>query len=214
MNRTSFLVDGFNLYHSLRDASRALGGVGTKWLDLRSLCDSYLYQIGGSAQTVGVFYFSALARHLEATNPGITARHVDYLSALRSRGVTVELAHFKEKRQRCPHPTCRLEIKRHEEKETDVAIALKLLELLWLDQCDSVVLLTGDSDLAPAIRAARRLAPHKRIYCLFPHARGSIELRNLAARTFRIKKERYAQFQLPDGVQLLDGRAVSKPQGW
>ena len=39
-NRTVFLVDGFNVYHSLRDAEADLGGVSTRWLNLRSLLSS------------------------------------------------------------------------------------------------------------------------------------------------------------------------------
>lgn len=30
MNRTVFLIDGFNVYHSLRDASRDLRGASTQ----------------------------------------------------------------------------------------------------------------------------------------------------------------------------------------
>ena len=40
MNRTTFLVDGFNLYHSLRTASEELGGASTKWLDLHVICQT------------------------------------------------------------------------------------------------------------------------------------------------------------------------------
>ena len=71
MGRIAFLVDGFNLYHSLKDASFRLGlrGAGTRWLDLRSLCASFLHAIGGGAQLSSIFYFSALARHLEARGP-------------------------------------------------------------------------------------------------------------------------------------------------
>ena len=35
MSRVTFLVDGLNVYHSLREAAAALGGRSTKWLDLR-----------------------------------------------------------------------------------------------------------------------------------------------------------------------------------
>lgn len=57
MNRTVFLIDGFNLYHSLRDASRDLHGVQTKWLDLRALCESYLATVGNNAQCTDIYYF-------------------------------------------------------------------------------------------------------------------------------------------------------------
>jgi hypothetical protein len=45
-NRTAFIIDGFNLYHSVVDAGEHLD-VSTKWLDISALCDSYLYRVGG-----------------------------------------------------------------------------------------------------------------------------------------------------------------------
>jgi len=51
-NRTAFVIDGFNVYHSLVDASKALGlpdESGTKWLNLRALCESYLPVFGSDA---------------------------------------------------------------------------------------------------------------------------------------------------------------------
>jgi uncharacterized LabA/DUF88 family protein len=171
MNRTSFLVDGFNLYHSVKSASFDLGlnGIGTKWLDIYSLCSSYLHAIGNNAQTVSLYYFSALAKHLQMSNPGVIARHNCYLDCLKHTNVTVELARFKKKKIKCS--SCGSTIKRHEEKETDVAIAAKLLELLFLDQCDTCVLITGDTDVVPAVKTAQSLFPNKPIGFLLPYER-------------------------------------------
>ena len=36
-NRVAFLVDGFNVYHSIRDVERRVGDASAKWLDFRSL---------------------------------------------------------------------------------------------------------------------------------------------------------------------------------
>ena len=121
MTRVSFLVDGFNLYHSLHQAMLDLGGVGTKWLDLWAICDRLLYQIGGNARTESIHYFSAPPTHVELEKPGAIARHQAYMRALRARGVVVELGKFKMKRRACK--SCGGEILSHEEKETDVAIA-------------------------------------------------------------------------------------------
>ena len=65
VNRISFLVDGFNLYHSARNVSKdkGLGGKGTKWLDIYSLTSSYLHLLGRDARLEEVYYFSALAKH-------------------------------------------------------------------------------------------------------------------------------------------------------
>ena len=85
--RTRFLVDGFDLYHSLIDASRALDGAGTRWLDLFGFCRSSLYLLGGDARLEGVHYFSALASHLEPLKPDATVRHLAYIECLRTTGV-------------------------------------------------------------------------------------------------------------------------------
>jgi uncharacterized LabA/DUF88 family protein len=213
MNRTSFLVDGFNLYHSVKDAAQQLGtGRGTKWLDLRSLCSSYLGNVGGGATLQGIYYFSALATHLEPFNPDVTARHRTYLKCLGDSGVVVELSRFKEKEVTCP--TCRAKSIRHEEKETDVAISSKLIELLVQNQCESVVLITGDTDIAPAIRTARRVLPTARVTFAFPYRRMNRELAALAPGSFRIHKEQYVKHQFPDPFVLTDGTRIPKPPSW
>lgn len=154
--RLAFLVDGYNLYHSLKDARRDLGGARTLWLDLRGLCASLLPSISRSATVARVVYFSALAHHLEPTNPGVTARHQVYLRALRTTGVEVEPGHFKRKLLRCP--ACLSGMTRFEEKEADVAMGVRLIESLLGAAHDGAVLLTGDSDLGPAMRTAAALS--------------------------------------------------------
>ena len=64
--------------------------------------------------------------------------------------------------------TCRQNNKHYEEKETDVAISVTLLELLFQDAADIIVLVTGDTDLAPAVRTAQRLFPTKELCLRIP----------------------------------------------
>ena len=45
MNRTIFLIDGFNLCHSLNDACRHLRRGGIKWLNIHKLCNSCIRNI-------------------------------------------------------------------------------------------------------------------------------------------------------------------------
>ena len=68
MSKASFLVDGFNLYHSIVDAQRDLGGVQMKWLDIFSLCKSLLSAVK-CRQMGEVYYFSAKAKHLIKVDP-------------------------------------------------------------------------------------------------------------------------------------------------
>lgn len=144
MDRVTFLIDGFNLYHSVRNASKDLGGASTKWLDIRSFCSEYIYLLGKTAVLHEVHYFSALATHLEASSPEVTKRHRDFIKCLQSTGVIAELNRFKRKSMRCP--SCGHKYARYEEKETDVSIALKLMELFITDSSDTVILVTGDTD--------------------------------------------------------------------
>ena len=215
INRTTFLIDGFNLYHSVREAinnSRSTDTSSMKWLDIHALCASYLHLTGRNSILQDVFYFSALATHLVPVKPDVVVRHQVFIDALKSTGVTVELGRFKEKTLYCPH--CKEKIVRHEEKETDVALSLKLLELFVSDACDTVVLMTGDTDVAPAIRLIQRLYPHKHVLFAFPYNRKNKELAKLAPNSFVIAKEQYGRFQFAPQIKTPDGHILIKPPTW
>lgn len=210
--RATFLVDGFNLYHSLRAASRDLGGRSTKWLDLRALLSSYLPALGSGALLGEIYYFTAFALHMDAKKPGTIARHKLYIECLTSIRVRIVLGRFKRKAVWCQR--CQTDTTHFEEKETDVAISTKLLELFHSDACDMAVLVTGDTDLAPAIRAAGTMFPSKSVCVIFPYKRKNKELAQLVTTSIRIKKERYAQYQFPDPFILPSGRRLPKPSRW
>ncbi|MBN1504574.1 MAG: NYN domain-containing protein [Candidatus Eisenbacteria bacterium] len=212
MNRTVFLVDGFNLYHSVRSASEDLGGKSTKWSDIRSLLSSYLPAIGAGAVLHGIYYFSALAVHLEQYKPDVVARHRLFLDCLVAAGIVPILGRFKFKTVRCH--ACNRDNPHYEEKETDVAISMKLIEVFQKDEADTAVLVTGDTDLAPAVRTASLLFPAKQICFAFPYKRKNRELSRLVPKSLYIRKERYTTHQFPDPFTMPNGRKISKPVSW
>lgn len=213
MNRVTFLVDGFNVYHSAREARRDLQGASTLWLDFRSLLQSFLSSaIGKDAVLSEIHYFSALATHMDSKRPGTTTRHRTYIDCLRATGVRVHLGRFKYKTVWCR--TCQSENPHYEEKETDVALSAKLFELFHTDACDSIVFVTGDTDLAPAVRTASQIFPTKTVHFAFPYKRKNKELAQLTGNSFMIRKERYAAHQLPDPFVLPNGRRIAKPPNW
>jgi len=63
-----------------------------------------------------------------------------------------------------------------------VAIATKLLELLFTNFCDTVVLVTGDTDVAPAVRSAQALFPKKNVCFAFPYRCKNKELAQLVSK--------------------------------
>ncbi len=211
-NRTTYLIDGFNLYHSVVDASIDLAGATTKWLNIKSLCESYLQIWGKDHALEEIFYFSALATHCEPNNPGVVARHQTFISCIQSTGVIVELARFKEKQVYCRN--CKKYTTHHEEKETDVALAIKILELCVRGKCDTIVVVTGDTDIAPAIRTARILYPHVGFRMLFPYKRKNKELAQLCPGSAKIKAAVYTGHQFPDPFTLTDGTTLAKPPTW
>lgn len=211
-NRTTFIIDGFNLYHSVKVARRDLKGQSTKWLNISALCKSYLHIISKDAQLEEIFYFSALATHLSNSNPDATKRHQALIECLQDTGIRVQLAKFKRKYVHCN--LCNSTLERYEEKETDVAMAVKLLELLNQDACDTVVLIIGDTDLKPAVETAQDLFPDKEIRFAFPYKRYNAELKQIAPTSFNIGKKNYAKHQLPDPYIDSAGRSISKPHRW
>jgi uncharacterized LabA/DUF88 family protein len=218
VNRTAFIIDGFNLYHSVVDAGERLNA-STKWLDISSLCASYLYRVGGNTEMQGVYYFSAPAHHLSQVNPGVVARHLRFIKCLRASGVNVQLARFKKKDiyfrvEGDMGERVKGRVRRHEEKETDVAIAAKLFELLITNTCDTVILVTGDTDIAPACRTARCLFPNKQIGFAFPYNRKNDELAGLASLWFVMDEIQYVSHQFPDPLTLPSGEKVSNPASW
>lgn len=213
MNRAVFLADGFNLYHSLAQAQRDAGGATTKWLDLMSLCSSYLSLVarasGERATLERVYYYSAPPTHRSQRKQ---ARHTLYMRCLRATGVNVELGRFKPKQVWCPK--CHQQFVAHEEKETDVAIATRLFEVCHSNEGDSIILLTGDTDLAPTVRACKRLFPEKLIFFAFPYKRTNSELAAISPESFSIKRRSCLRHQFSDPLVLPDGTSIAKPSSW
>ena len=89
-----------------------------------------------------------------------------------------------------------------------------MFELFHLDEADTVVLVTGDTDLAPAVRNAARIFPEKEVSFAFPYKRKNKELASITNNSFLIRKEGYAKHQFDDPHILPTGRNISKPVNW
>ena len=124
----------------------------------------------------------------------------------------IRLGRFKKKN--VWRGTCRVSHTHYEEKETDVALSLQVLELFHRDACDTVIFVSGDTDLSPAVRSADKLFPEKYVGFAFPYKRSNRELARLAYLSFKIRKEKYHSHQFSDPHRLGHGRLISKPQAW
>ena len=105
-----------------------------------------------------------------------------------------------------------------EEKRTDVNIAVQMLDDAYQDQFYRLVLVSGDSDLAPAVDLVKMRFPGKRANAYVPSrfkSRGAaVELRSVAdqSKTLPLAILKRAQFprRIPDGR----GGFIEKPSDW
>lgn len=194
MNRVAFFIDGFNLYHSLKDNAPEC-----RWLNLRKLCEHYINPEKESI--VSIFYFSAIATW--QPNQEKVQKHIKYIERLRRENIIPVLGKFKEKDIHCK--VCGSNFKSHEEKRTDVNVALKIVSEAVLNNYDTGILVSGDTDMIPAIETVRNLSLNKRIGVLFPLKRFSNELKEIADFNLRMKKD-----------VLLDSlfEHETAPEGW
>ena len=154
-SRASFYVDGFNLYHAIDD----LGDNTLKWLNLRSLCQSFLHPHNCIAR---IAFFTAINTWDKAKRE----RHVDYITALEALGVEVIRGTFDRPRRYCN--THDLWCRNHNEKKTDVGIAVNLLGDGYEDKYDVAFLLSADSDHVPLAERFRASLKAKHLFLISP----------------------------------------------
>lgn len=198
--RVAAFIDGFNLYHALNDLNKP----HLKWLDLRKLCGHFAPKPDNTI--TGIYYFSAYATW---KSPGVVARHRAYVSALTATGVEVILGSFKEKQMRCPN--CGGTYKSHEEKQTDVNLALYLVKKA--DTYDRALLVSGDSDFSSTVELIRIIPKDVRI--ISPQGRKhSFDLVRAAGGKEHCRQLRELQIEhalLPREIKDQDGRDVIRP---
>lgn len=199
MGRYRFYVDGFNLYHALEDGYQQY-----KWLNLRKLAEAV---VGPHDTIEGICFFTAYARW----KPRSVARHKTYVKALRSQGIEIVQGRFMRKQVKCH--LCHREYWTHQEKRSDVNIALRILIDAISDAYDTALIVSADSDLLPAIDAVHVLAADKEIGIMIPIGRPGSDLKRHADFRRRMPEQLLRDCQFPNEVRV--GRAVvRKPSDW
>lgn len=193
MIRVSCYIDGFNVYHALDDFNRASAGTKNhyKWLDLMALMRVFTDPAVHEISTVK--FFTAYP----TWNADKEARHRTYTDALQHVGVEVIHGQFKSKDCYCKN--CRTTYKAREEKESDVNIAMHLINDAHVGAFDQAFLVTNDSDLLGPVRMLRTVFPAKKIKIIAPpFRRHSKELWAAANGQATIVESHVAACRLPD----------------
>jgi hypothetical protein len=143
--RTVIYIDGLNLYYGAVKSTPAL-----KWLNLERFCR--LLRPHDDIRRIR--YFSALIGGSKRAN------QETYLRALSTTPlVEVILGKFKMKNAKCGVAACTSNCAKWyltpEEKRTDVNIAVFMLDDAYQNLCDQFIIISGDSDLVPAVNMVR-----------------------------------------------------------
>jgi uncharacterized LabA/DUF88 family protein len=200
--RVTYYVDGFNLYHGLKEHSKARA---YRWLNLWSFAESQLLP-GHVLQRV--IYFTSVP----PWNHNKAARHERYITALESVKVQVVRGHFQRDEMLC-RGACGQLFYRYTEKLTDVNIATAMLRDGVTSQFDWAYLVSGDADQAPTIRTLQTLVPAAKVYVLFPPRRHSTELTQVATQFTPLGSRAFKPHQFPDKLVVGD-RIIEKPDNW
>ena len=197
-------IDGFNLYNGLKDKH----GRRFHWLNLEEMCQSVLRE---DQRLVEVKYFTAPVRGDAAA----LQRQQAYWNALRAhcRKTDIHLGRFQKKTIKCRR--CDKWFKTYEEKETDVSIAVALVEDAVRRRYDTALIVSADSDLCPGIRAAKRVHRGSPTYvAAFPPDRTSGELAKAVDASFTLGVGVLKASQLPPYVTTHNGTVVRRPPKW
>ena len=213
VRRTIVYVDGFNFYYGV------LKKTPYKWLDLQR----FFTLLRPHDDLQAVKFFTSLL------SPGPHRIRQDaLLQALGTRPL-IEVVHgrFKTKKVVCRCRDCPTRTPHAfevpEEKRTDVNIAIHLLAIHLLDdayagRCDQQILVSGDSDLAPAVKMVRQRFPAIRTVVYIPartHHRGAAsELRGAAHKHDTLPLGSLSRSQLPPTIPDGVGGTIRKPAAW
>lgn len=202
MNKITVFIDGFNIYHAL-EANPSYHKY--KWLNLEKLSSCFV----GSKDTIAkIFYFTAYA----TWNLQKLSRHKIYVEALRLVNVDVVFGAFRRKDRLCR--ICNKQYPTFEEKRTDVNIAIKLFQTAISDLWDTALIISGDSDLIPAIQAIKATFPNKKLGVVIPIGRRAEELKLVTDFHAKIKEKHLRTCQFKDEIQIDGDHVLKRPPSW
>lgn len=199
--RVIVYVDGFNLYFGMKEA----GFENCKWLDLQLLASNL---IKPNQELIEVKYFTSRV----GNNPDKQKRQSTYIDALETTNVKVLYGHYQSSSIECKR--CGNNWPTYNEKMTDVNIATQMLIDAYQDRFDMAMLISGDSDLVPPIKAIHSLFTQKRVFVAFPPKRRNSSVALNAKGSIIIGRKKLIDSQFPDELTKRGGFILHKPAEW
>ncbi len=199
--RVIVYVDGFNLYFGMKEASYE----NCKWLDIDALVKNLLKP---NQELQQIKYFTSRV----GNNPEKQKRQTTYIEALETKNIKVFYGHYQSGKVDCKR--CGNIWPTYSEKMTDVNIATQMIIDAYKDNYDMAMLISGDSDLVPPMKAIHKNFKNKRVFVAFPPKRHNSSVSLAAKGSLMIGRKKLVDSQFPDEVQKKDGYILRKPTDW
>ena len=104
--------------------------------------------------------------------------------------------------------------KYHEEKESDVNIAIHLVRDACRKNCNTAIILSGDSDLVPAIKMAKIENNNLKIGVVIPPNVQADSLKKASDFNIKLSEFSLSDFLFPKNIILDNKNIISCPTYW
>lgn len=199
--RVIVYIDGFNLYFGMRDA----GLDKCRWLNVEKMVRKLLQ---AHQHLVCIKYFTSRV----SNNPDKQKRQSTYIDALESIGIQVYYGNYQDGSEECKR--CGHIWRTAKEKMTDVNIATTMLVDGFNDEYDMAMLISGDSDLVPPIKAVHSNFKNKRVLVAFPPKRHNASMALVAKGSLTIGRKTLVDSQFDETTKSKTGYVLKIPSSW
>jgi len=164
--------------------------------------------IGPKDKITEIFYFTAFV----TWNQAKLTRHQNYVKALRFNNIKIVLGAFRRVDRICQK--CNKQYRTFEEKRTDVNIAVKLFQTATNDIWDTALIISGDSDLIPAIESVKQTYLAKKLGVIIPIGRRAEELKQAADFHMKLKLKHLKSCQFDNTITINPNTILACPASW
>lgn len=174
--KVNFYVDGFNFYFGLKEMVKHKSDWRKfYWIDFVKLFSQFLED---DEELGTVHYFTARPK-----NSGKVARQNNLMScnkAINGDSLKIHYGKYQDKSMKCrAQDGCGREFMHWEEKQTDVNLAIKMVEDCHNKDCNKIILVSGDSDFLPPLKLIRSFYKEVELMTLFPPFKFTSSIQNL-----------------------------------
>ena len=181
------------------------------WIDFVKLFSQFL----NDDEELGmIHYFTARPKNI-----GKTARQNILMGcnkALNPDKIKFHYGKYQDKSIKCRATDgCGRDFMHWEEKQTDVSLAIKIVEDCHRDDCNKIVLVSGDSDFLPPLKLVKNFYSTKELMVLFPPFKYTNSIAGLGITCLSLDKykSRWNKSRL-DEVVTIDSKDYRIPTEW